>query len=118
MITNDFNGFKTPKKCACSIPLYFRSCCWNNDKITIQVYESHLHIGQNRLCQPQICYTTPHFFCQIVTLTITLTLHCSSTMVGGHENELILTQQLLEYLTGACKALGHANAKGRAPMDW
>jgi hypothetical protein len=26
-------------------------------------------------------------FCQIITLTITLTLHCSSTMVGGHEKQ-------------------------------
>ncbi len=61
MIENNFLGFKTPKKYAHWIPLYFRSCCWNNDKVRLQVYESHLHIGQNWMCQPQICYTTPHF---------------------------------------------------------
>ncbi len=33
-------------------------CCWKNNKITLQVYESHLHMGQNWLCQ---CFTTPHF---------------------------------------------------------
>ncbi len=52
---------KTPKKYAYQIPLYFRICCWNNDKVTLPVYESHLHTGQNWLCQPQIYYTTPHF---------------------------------------------------------
>jgi hypothetical protein len=27
------------------------------------------------------------FFCQIITLIITLTLHCSSTVVGEHEKQ-------------------------------
>jgi hypothetical protein len=39
------------------------------------------------MCQPEIGYTTLHFYCQINTPTITLTLHCSSTMVGGHEKQ-------------------------------
>jgi hypothetical protein len=50
---------------------------------SFQIEASHLHIGPKRLCQPEIGYTTLHFF-QINTPTITLTLHCLSTMVGGH----------------------------------
>ncbi len=34
--------------------------CWNNDKVSFWVDESHLHVGQNQLCQPWIGYTTPH----------------------------------------------------------
>jgi hypothetical protein len=37
--------------------------------------------------QPEIGYTTLYFF-QINTPTITLTLHCSSIMVGGHEKQI------------------------------
>ncbi len=36
--------------------------------------------------KPEIGYTTIIFF-QINTPTIRLTLHCSSTMVGGHEKQ-------------------------------
>ncbi len=45
-----------------------------------------MHIGPEWVCQPEIGYTTPHFF-KINTPTITLTLHCSITMVGGHEKQ-------------------------------
>jgi hypothetical protein len=53
---------------------------------SFQIKASHLHIGPKWLCQPVIGYTTLHFF-KINTPTITLTLHCSSTMVGGHEQQ-------------------------------
>jgi hypothetical protein len=33
-------------------------------------------------------HTPLHFFSQINAPTITLTLHCSSTMVGGHEKQI------------------------------
>jgi hypothetical protein len=46
-----------------------------------------LHIALECLCQPKIGYTTLHFF-QVNTPTITLTLYCSSTMVGGHEKQI------------------------------
>ncbi len=46
-----------------------------------------MHIALKLLFQPEIGYTTLHFF-QISTPTITLTLHCSSTMVGGHEKQI------------------------------
>ncbi len=36
--------------------------CWKKDKVSFWVEESHLHIGQNQLCQPQIGYTTPRFW--------------------------------------------------------
>ena len=39
------------------------------------------------MCQPEIGYTTLHFF-QSNTPTITLALHCSSTMVGGREKQI------------------------------
>ncbi len=42
-----------------------------------------MHIGQKWLCQPEIGYTTPHFF-KINTPTIRLKLHSSITTVGGH----------------------------------
>ncbi len=45
-----------------------------------------MHIGLKWLCQPEIGYTTPHFF-KINTPTIRLSLHCSITMVGGHEKQ-------------------------------
>ncbi len=65
--------------------------------ISFQIKARHLHIGPELLCQPEIGYTTLHFFqintpllifFQINTPTITLTLHCSSTMVGGHETQI------------------------------
>ena len=65
--------------------------------LSFQIKASHLHIGPKWLCQPEIGYTTLHFFqintplfivFQINTPTITLTLHCSSTMVGGHEKQI------------------------------
>jgi hypothetical protein len=59
-------------------------CCWNNDKVSLQSDKSHLLIGQNQLAPPDRLNNSS-FFCQIATLTITLTLHCSSSMVGGHE---------------------------------
>jgi hypothetical protein len=54
--------------------------------LSFQIKESHLHIGPKWQCQPEIGYTTLHFF-QINTPTIRLTLHCSSAMVGGHEKQ-------------------------------
>jgi hypothetical protein len=47
MIANNFLGFKTPNKYAYQIPLYFRMLLVDYDKVTLQVYESCLHIGQN-----------------------------------------------------------------------
>ncbi len=55
--------------------------------ISFQIKASHLHIAPKWPCQPEIGHTTLHFF-QISTPTITLTLHCSSTMVGGHEQQI------------------------------
>ncbi len=81
-----FLCLKTPKKYAHQIPLYFRSHCWKNNMFSFQIEASHLHIGPKWLCQPEIGYTTLHFF-QINTLTITWTLNCSSTMVGGHKKQ-------------------------------
>jgi hypothetical protein len=57
------------------------------DMISFQIEASHLHIGLKWLCQPEKGYTIFNFL-QINTPTITLTLHCSSTMVGGHENQI------------------------------
>jgi hypothetical protein len=54
--------------------------------LSFQIKASHLHIGPKWQCQPEIGYTTLHFF-QINTPTIRLTLNCSSTMVGGHEKQ-------------------------------
>ncbi len=48
-----------------------------NDMFSFQIKASHLHIGPKWLSQPEIGYTP----------TITLTLHCSSKMVGGHEKQ-------------------------------
>ncbi len=45
-----------------------------------------MHIGPKWVCQPEIGYTTPHFF-KIDTPTIRLSLNCSITMVGGHEKQ-------------------------------
>jgi hypothetical protein len=42
---------------------------------------------QKWVCQPEIGYTTHNFFFKINTPTITLSLHCSITMVGGHEKQ-------------------------------
>jgi hypothetical protein len=55
--------------------------------ISFQIEASHLHIGPKQLCQSEVGYTTLHIF-QINTPTITLTLHCSSIMVGGHEKQI------------------------------
>ncbi len=46
-----------------------------------------MHIGPKWVCQPEIGYTTPHYFFKINTPTIRLSLHCSITMVGGHEKQ-------------------------------
>ncbi len=46
-----------------------------------------MHIGLKWLCQLEIGYTTPHFFFKINTPTIKLSLHCSITMMGGHEKQ-------------------------------
>ncbi len=54
--------------------------------LSFQIKASHLHIGLEWLCQPEIGYTTPHFF-KINTPTIRLSLHCSITMVGGHAKQ-------------------------------
>ncbi len=53
--------------------------------LSFQIKVSHLHIGPKWVCQPEIGYTTPHFFFKINTPTIRLILHCSITMVGGHD---------------------------------
>ena len=45
-----------------------------------------MHIGPKWLCQPEIGYTNPHFF-KINTPTIRLSLHCSITIVGGHDKQ-------------------------------
>ncbi len=79
-------SFKLPKKYAYWNPLYLRGCCWKKDMFSFQIESSHVHIGLKWLCQPEIGYTTLHFF-QINTPTITLTWHCSSTMVRGHEKQ-------------------------------
>jgi hypothetical protein len=54
--------------------------------LSFQIKASHLHIGLKWLCQPEIGYATTIFF-KINTPTIRLTLHCSTTMVGGHEKQ-------------------------------
>ncbi len=59
---NNFLGFKLPKQYAYWIPQYFRSCCWKNDMLSFQIEASHLHIPPEWLCQPEIGYTTLHFF--------------------------------------------------------
>ncbi len=55
--------------------------------LSFQIKASHLHIGPKWLCQPEIGYKTPHFLFKINTPTIRLSLHCSITMVGGHEKQ-------------------------------
>jgi hypothetical protein len=55
--------------------------------LSFQSKASNLHIGSKWLCQPEIGYTILHFCFKINTPTIRLTLHCSSTMVGGHEKQ-------------------------------
>jgi hypothetical protein len=55
--------------------------------LSFQIKANHLHIGPKWLCQPEIGYTTLHFFPKINTPTIRLTLYCSSTMGGGHEQQ-------------------------------
>jgi hypothetical protein len=54
--------------------------------LSFQIKSSHLHIGPKWQYQPEMGYTTLHFF-QINTPTIRLSLHYSSTMVGGHEKQ-------------------------------
>ncbi len=54
--------------------------------LSFQIKASHLQIGPKWLCQLEIGYTTLHFF-KINTPTIRLSLHCSITMVGGHEKQ-------------------------------
>ena len=58
----NFLGFKLPKWYAYWIPLYIRSRCWKNDMLSFQIKTSLMHIGPKWLCQPEIGYTTPHFF--------------------------------------------------------
>ncbi len=53
--------------------------------LSFQIKASHLHIGPK--IQPEIGYTTPHFFFKINTPTIRLSFHCSITMVGGHAKQ-------------------------------
>ncbi len=55
--------------------------------LSFQIKARHLHIGPKWVCQPEIGYTTPHFCFKINTPTIRLSLHCSITMVGGHEEQ-------------------------------
>ncbi len=58
----NFLGFKLPYWKGYWIPLFIRSRCWKNDMLSFQIKGSHLHIGPKWLCQPEIGYTTPHFF--------------------------------------------------------
>jgi hypothetical protein len=82
---NNFLGFKTPKKYAYQIPQYFRSRCWKKTRFHFKLRQAISTLVQND-CQPEIGYTTIDFL-KINKPTITLTLHCSSTMVGGHEQQ-------------------------------
>jgi hypothetical protein len=54
--------------------------------LSFQIKASLMHIGPKWVCQPEIGYTTPRFF-KINRPTIRLSLHCSITMVGGHEKQ-------------------------------
>ncbi len=54
--------------------------------LSFQIKASHLHIGLKWPCQLEIGFTTPHFF-KINTPTIRMSLHCSITMVGGHDKQ-------------------------------
>ena len=91
-----FLVLKHPKMCISNSSVFQKSLL-EKDMISFQIKARHLHIGPKWLCQPEIGYTTLHFFqintplfifFQINTPTITLTLHCSSTMVGGHEKQI------------------------------
>ena len=62
---NNFLGFKLPKWYAYWIPLCIRSCCWKNDMLSFQIKASLMHIGPKWLCQPEIGYTTPHYFSKL-----------------------------------------------------
>jgi hypothetical protein len=62
------------------------SAAGKNDMLSFQIKASLMHIGPKWLCQPEIGYTTPLFF-KINTPTIRLSMHCSITMVGGHEKQ-------------------------------
>ncbi len=77
--------------------------------LSFQIKASHLHIGLKWLCQPEIGYTTPHIF-KINTPTIRLSLHCSITMVGGHEKQS-------ESNTTSTSSSGSALASA-ASADW
>ena len=54
--------------------------------LSFQIKASFMYIGLKWVCQPEIGYTTPRFF-QNQHPTIRLSLHCSITMVGGHEKQ-------------------------------
>ena len=69
-----------------------------------------MHIGLKWLCQPEIGYTTPHFFQKINTPTIRLSLHCSITMVGGHEKQ---SESTTTYTSSSASALASA-----VSADW
>jgi hypothetical protein len=45
-----------------------------------------IHFARSGISLSKVGYTTPHFF-KINTPIITFTLHCSITMVGGHERQ-------------------------------
>ncbi len=81
-----FLVLKHPKICISNSSV-FQESLLEKGMISFQIKARHLHIGLEQLCQPEIGYTTIHFF-QINTPTITLILHCSSTMVGGHEKQI------------------------------
>jgi hypothetical protein len=56
--------------------------------LLFQIKASLMHIGPKWVCQPEIGYTTPHFF-KINTPTIRLSFHCSIiSMVGGHKKSV------------------------------
>jgi hypothetical protein len=80
-----FLVLKHPKICIAN-SFVFQKLLLEKYMFSFQIEASHLHINPKWLCQPEISYTTLHFF-QINTPTITLTLHCSSTMGGGLEKQ-------------------------------
>ena len=88
-----FSWFQNTKKICISNSSVFQKLLLEKDMISLQIKGRHLHIGpqsfRDRLHDSSFFINTPLFiFFQINTPTITLTLHCSSTMVGGHEKQI------------------------------
>ena len=58
----------------------------NNDMLSFQMKESHLHWSKMTGSTRDRLHNSSFIF-KINTPTIRLTLHCSPTMVGGHEKQ-------------------------------